>query len=1449
MQGFNVSSERTEDGKYIVELPSAFKVAVAAKSEDQAIRSAVAYNNNLKESQQKDKLTYQDVLAYDQNFTNIYRNFLKEKEPESVKEDWFQDDQLITERFVNDMRWRDNNSVSMARRVSYSYGGNISDEQKLRLAYLYNTWDAMPAFHETGGAGISGLISNVGKAAADPLNVVGGPLALVGKLFARGVVKAGAGLALREVGSQPVKQKLKSSTSRKIIESAIAGGGADGGISAAFSLADQVDRYNIDMISEIDYGRVLQDAAIGTVSGAGFNAAVAGATRVGPMKKLNESQKLIKQARAIASREMTTHAGLGDRASQIGQQLQATKTAQKVIAEEKVSVIKQELGKIYDFDPKDYGTFFAEDPNAAKEINEFFDVILNTDIEPGRFDDDVSSKFRLEGEEFIVEPTLARKKLANNPKLKQAIEDLDSIGSDFRTELTKSKGVLTGDIRTVYLNNGNGHLVRHWKAMNDPLGNLERVKKLQESNDKIYTDGLQYIKKQLDKYGLNYTKMDADAILHLIAEGKTKQAIKLQTGDDTGLTVKQLLRSMEVGTGKKEDYDFMENGILDILDDLADAENIREKGGRITGKKEMTPAITRRKEIPDAIKGILGESNDPIERILRTQENLASLAYMSDFSNKMTYEFIASGQIDNSLVGKDVGFKTKSLSDIGVDSSALKIMDEYKNLSSADLEVKFNSIKDKTLVQAVQDGDIKNAEGLEIVLKHNEKAADLAYTRIKDKTDKNAAESGVYNPLAQILVSKEYREAVDQVIHGARFKTQDKTLISAGSLLMRGNVFAQIMKTAWSPITTMRNFNGGLIQYFVVTGGTVPILNRRGVKDFKYLKDVYFPVWRDMLGSLKKGEDITTVSKRLYAKGTYSKEQIDDIVEDVIELYGSGLLDTDFLADATNMFKYESNAYGAETIKKGADSLYTAGTETLSARGIHSLFKRVYASGDEMFKALYFSKQKNFYIDKVGLSKKQALELAARDVRRHQPNYKIQPKAFKRLRLTGFGTFMSFTTEITRNTKNIMADSITDVQVGRRLIREGNVKGGRAMIAQGSRRLGTLMAVFAASASGVEMLIDKVDESEDAKRAREAGMQEWQKGGQHYQLEKDQITGNTKYIDLSYINPFNSLARAIPTIFSEANEKINNGADVDEAVTSGFYKAFQNYASPFFARGLVSGPIFGGLFSDKEGAFARSLDTLARNVKPGAADLINDVWNVASKERSQIYNQTGTPMKDLLINTAGIPIQTNNFRDNQKKRYMDLARYGSKAQGSIKSYISRTGLVPDRKEFDFDKEDISVLLNMLSNDGVDSRKIRDDAQIDKFVDIYNEANNERYLVQRQIYSAMLDHAIYLRELKSYQGKNSQNKIFNEIKKVAKEGNLPKSIVNKLARSVALQKEPPRYQPVKYSLSDFKKFRETLENQGLSREEAYAKAREVYSRLDDARKPFRGKSLGFAIREL
>ena len=63
MQGFNVSSERTEDGKYIVELPSAFKVAVAAKSEDQAIRSAVAYNNNLKESQQKDKLTYQDVLA------------------------------------------------------------------------------------------------------------------------------------------------------------------------------------------------------------------------------------------------------------------------------------------------------------------------------------------------------------------------------------------------------------------------------------------------------------------------------------------------------------------------------------------------------------------------------------------------------------------------------------------------------------------------------------------------------------------------------------------------------------------------------------------------------------------------------------------------------------------------------------------------------------------------------------------------------------------------------------------------------------------------------------------------------------------------------------------------------------------------------------------------------------------------------------------------------------------------------------------------------------------------------------------------------------------------------------------------------------------------------------------------------------------------------------------
>ena len=158
---FKILDERDEDGNVIVQLPSSYEVAVATNDNETALQTAYDFNEEIKQTRERDPM-YQDFLATDENFVNSLRLFYKDKDPEYVNRDWYKDDFMLVDEYVSDMRWRDNNTVAQAASIGYTSGG-ISEEQKRRSAYLFQVWDSIPAFHETGGSGCDGAYQiNVG---------------------------------------------------------------------------------------------------------------------------------------------------------------------------------------------------------------------------------------------------------------------------------------------------------------------------------------------------------------------------------------------------------------------------------------------------------------------------------------------------------------------------------------------------------------------------------------------------------------------------------------------------------------------------------------------------------------------------------------------------------------------------------------------------------------------------------------------------------------------------------------------------------------------------------------------------------------------------------------------------------------------------------------------------------------------------------------------------------------------------------------------------------------------------------------------------------------------------------------------------------------------------------------------------------------------------------------
>jgi predicted transcriptional regulator len=198
--------------------------------------------------------------------------------------------------------------------------------------------------------------------------------------------------------------------------------------------------------------------------------------------------------------------------------------------------------------------------------------------------------------------------------------------------------------------------------------------------------------------------------------------------------------------------------------------------------------------------------------------------------------------------------------------------------------------------------------------------------------------------------------------------------------------FTKLGKTAFSPITTMRNFISGSI--LGLNAGFF------FASDPKKIKDAMSMAW----GTKKSRKELKSETDKLYKLGILGDGAISQEVMETIN-------------DFTNDLERISN--------QGA------------GKRVFNAIKKVYALGDDFYKVIGYYTYKGRY-EKSGMPSLEAEAKAAQRMVDTFPTYSMLPKNIQRLRrFPLIGTFVSFPWESVRTSANTFRYMQEDVKAGR----------------------------------------------------------------------------------------------------------------------------------------------------------------------------------------------------------------------------------------------------------------------------------------------------------------------------------------------------------------------------------------------------------------------------------
>jgi hypothetical protein len=300
------------------------------------------------------------------------------------------------------------------------------------------------------------------------------------------------------------------------------------------------------------------------------------------------------------------------------------------------------------------------------------------------------------------------------------------------------------------------------------------------------------------------------------------------------------------------------------------------------------------------------------------------------------------------------------------------------------------------------------------------------------------------------------------------------------------------------------------------------------------------------------------------------------------ELLELGVTNTNVrMGDLKNLMRdakiFESGNIATDSILKPMfRALGKAGEGTLrKARAIGQGFQDVYVAEDDFWKITMYETEKLRRADayaKAGI-KKSAQELkeeAADIVRNTIPNYAYVGDFVRTMRVTPFGNFMSWPSEVFRTSGGIFETILKDLR--------DPVTGSINYFKSTNPMKNIALSRAAGSAAAFSIIPYGIVEGskaifgvsdKEALAARDLGVAPWSKNSQLI-FVKDPNTGELFYSDWSHNNVYDTVQRPFRTIL----QNIQQGIEDEEVLAKGFYegltKAMAETANPFIGESIFT---------------------------------------------------------------------------------------------------------------------------------------------------------------------------------------------------------------------------------------------------------------------------------------
>jgi ribosomal protein L24 len=292
--------------------------------------------------------------------------------------------------------------------------------------------------------------------------------------------------------------------------------------------------------------------------------------------------------------------------------------------------------------------------------------------------------------------------------------------------------------------------------------------------------------------------------------------------------------------------------------------------------------------------------------------------------------------------------------------------------------------------------------------------------------------------------------------------------------------------------------------------------------------------------------------------------------------------------------------------------------------------KKFYSFGDDFWKIVGYENEKALLMKHKGMTEEEAKVAAAERIRNTYPTYSMTGRFINQLRRFPLaGTFVSFPAEIIRTTANILHYLHQDMKDP--ALRPLAIRRGVGM-AMASGMTFAAQAVFMA-------LLGVDDDEEEAFRKLAAP---WQKNSQLLPVGRDE-NGNLRFIDLSFLDPYNYFKRTIVAIMR------------DQPYSDALKSAARDAFTPFFGMDIAAGAIYdvlrnakdpgGKVFNPQDSVVQQTgdiLNHLRKSLQPGVATNLERAIKAAQGEVSPSGQQYS--LGDEALANLGFRVSTFNPR-------------------------------------------------------------------------------------------------------------------------------------------------------------------------------------------------------------